>query len=58
MQRVWVKETVFLETSDSLLLLGHNYACSNFIGQYLAGYFRLNIRCSLLLLSIPMVKQF
>lgn len=37
MERAWHKETVCLETGDSLFLLVHNYAGSNFIGQYLAG---------------------
>lgn len=38
MERLRFKETVFLDTSDSLFLLVHNYLGSNFIGQYLAGH--------------------
>lgn len=56
MERVRLKETVFLETSDALFLLVHNYAGLNFIGQYSVGHLRLKINC--IVLSIPMVNHF
>lgn len=51
MERVRFKETVFLETSDSLFLLVSNYAGSNFIGQYLACHLRLKINCIIIVYS-------